>query len=72
VRDLRLLLAAGLEGDVNSREPVYENTPLHWAASYGEVGMVRELLEAKADVHARNKVACCGHRRHSRRGYVHH
>ena len=49
----RLLLAAG--ADVEEREPNTKNTPLHYAAIYGQERTIKLLLSHKADVNSRSK-----------------
>ena len=39
------------------------NTPLHYAAISGDSGTARVLVEAKADVNARDTVCTCGRER---------
>jgi palmitoyltransferase len=46
---VRLLLEHG--ADPGARETGDNTTPLHWAAAYGDVEVVRALLDAGADVH---------------------
>ncbi len=36
----------------------YGSTALHWAAYYGNRRMIRSLVDANADVYARNGVGC--------------
>jgi ankyrin len=58
-----LLLGHG--ADVNAREEANQQTALMWAVSTRQAAVVRQLLAAKADVHARTKVTsryvlmCC-------------
>lgn len=58
VEELRIMFAAGMDKDekINQCEPVYGNSALHWACYYGKEDMVEELLYAKANINARNKV----------------
>jgi ankyrin repeat protein len=41
-------------GDVNARDAEHNETPLIFAAKFADAGMVRLLLNAQADVHARD------------------
>lgn len=53
VEQARAAIAAG--GNVNFRDSYHGETPLHWAAQLQNVDKVRLLLDAGADVNARNK-----------------
>jgi ankyrin repeat protein len=65
VNGVRLWLIAGMDDPekINSAEPTYENSALHWACYYGHDKVVEELLESKADPNQKNKVL-----RENRRG----
>ena len=55
---VKLLLDAGADPNVKSKG--LSNTPLHYAASYGLVEIVKMLLAKKADVNARNSEGASG------------
>jgi uncharacterized protein len=50
---VRMLLTGG--ADVNAKEPAQNQTALMWAAAEHHPDVVRTLIEAKADLHARTK-----------------
>jgi ankyrin repeat protein len=50
---VRMLLAG--DADVNAKEPAQNQTALMWAAAEHHPDVVRTLIEAKADLHARTK-----------------
>jgi ankyrin repeat protein len=58
LKGVRLWLAAGMDDPekINTAEPTYENSALHWACYYGHEKVVEQLLESKADANQKNKV----------------
>ncbi|EPB80909.1 ankyrin repeat protein [Ancylostoma ceylanicum] len=53
VDPLQLLITLG--ADVNKADAAYHNTPLHWAATNGNVTAVNTLLKADCDLSATNR-----------------
>src|SRR5262249_55351273 len=50
---VKVLLGAGAR--VNIKEPEHEQTALMWAAAEKHAGVVRLLIDAEADIHARSR-----------------